>query len=192
MLRKGDALLIVDVQRDFLPGGALAVPEGDAVVAPLSACARCFAERGLPVFASRDWHPADHCSFRENGGPWPPHCVANTPGADFATALELPPGTQIVAKATTTEKDAYSAFDGTDLNARLAELGVRRLFIGGLAAEYCVADSAEDALRSGYDVVLLTDAMRAIDPAKGREIIDSLRLRRAAVAACGEVLDAAA
>lgn len=192
MLRKGDALLIVDVQRDFLPGGALAVPDGDAVVAPLSACARCFAERNLPVFASRDWHPADHCSFRENGGPWPPHCVANTPGADLAADLELPPGTQVIDKGTTTKRDAYSAFDRTDLSARLAELGVRRLFIGGLATEYCVAASAEDALRSGYDVVLLTDAMRAIDPAKGREVIGSLRLKRAAVAACGEVLDAAA
>lgn len=192
MLQMGDALLIVDVQRDFLPGGALAVPHGDSVVAPLSACARRFAEGALPVFASRDWHPADHCSFRENGGPWPPHCVAKTPGADFSAALELPPGTQIIDKATTPKRDAYSAFDHTDLNARLAALGVRRLFIGGLATEYCVAASAEDALRSGYDVVLLTDAMRAIDPAEGREIIGTLRRSGAAVAACGEVLDAAA
>jgi predicted phosphoribosyltransferase/nicotinamidase-related amidase len=192
MLRNGDALLIVDVQRDFLPGGALAVADGDAIVAPLSACARRFAERDLPVFASRDWHPADHCSFREKGGPWPSHCVAKTPGADFAPALELPPGTRIIDKATSTGKDAYSAFDGTDLNAQLAELGVRRVFIGGLATEYCVAASAEDALRAGYDVVLLTDAVRAIDPAKGRETIGSLRLRHAAVAACDEVLDAAA
>jgi nicotinamidase/pyrazinamidase len=191
MLRSGDALLIVDVQRDFLPGGALAVPDGDAVVAPLSACARRFAELRLPVFASRDWHPGDHCSFRENGGPWPPHCVANTPGADFATALALPPGTQIIDKATTSKRDAYSAFDHTDLDARLAELGVHRLFIGGLATEYCVAASGEDALRCGYDVVLLTDAMRAIDPAQGREIIGTLRFRRAAVATCAEVLDAA-
>jgi hypothetical protein len=83
MLQDGDALLIVDVQRDFLPGGALAVPDGDAVVPALSECARAFAERHLPVFASRDWHPADHCSFREHGGPWPPHCVENTPGAEF-------------------------------------------------------------------------------------------------------------
>lgn len=192
MLRKGDALLIVDVQRDFLPGGALAVPDGDAVVSPLSACAHRFVERGLPVFASRDWHPADHCSFRENGGPWPPHCVAKTPGADFATGLELPPGTQIIDKATSTKRDAYSAFDGTDLNARLAEFGVRRLFIGGLATEYCVAASADGALRSGYDVVLLADAVRAIDPVRGSEVIEALRLRHAAVVECGEVLDAVA
>lgn len=185
MLRNGDALLIVDVQRDFLPGG-------DAVAAPLSACARRFAELGLPVFASRDWHPADHCSFRENGGPWPPHCVANTPGAAFATALALPPGTQIIDKATTTKRDAYPAFDHTGPDARLAELGVRRLFIGGLTTEFCVAARGEDALRSGYAVVLLPDAMRAIDPAQDREIIGSLRLRRAAVATCGEVADATA
>lgn len=192
MLRSGDALLIVDVQRDFLPGGSLAVPDGDAVVAPLSACARGFAERGLPVFASRDWHPANHCSFRENGGAWPRHCVANTPGADFAPRLALPPDTQIIDKATTARRDAWSAFDGTDLNARLAGLGVRRLFIGGLATEYCVAASAEDALRSGFDVVLLSDAMRGIDPVKARKVIGSLRLRRAAIALSGELHCAAA
>ena len=191
MPHKGDALLIVDVQRDFLPGGALAVPEGDAVVAPLSACARHFVERGLPVFASRDWHPADHCSFREQGGPWPPHCVADTAGAAFARGLELPPGTTIIDKATTPEKDAYSAFEGTELDARLAGLGVRRLFMGGLATEYWVAASAADALRLGYAVVLLADAVRAIDAAKAAEAVESLCLRGAAVAACTEVQDAA-
>lgn len=192
MLRTGDALLIVDVQRDFLPGGALAVPDGDAVVAPLSACARLFAARALPVFASRDWHPPDHCSFRDHGGPWPPHCVANTPGAGFADALELPRGAGIIDKATTRAKDAYSAFDGTDLHARLGRHGVRRLFIGGLATEYCVAASVRDALRAGYAVVLLTDAVRAIDPAGGREAVQSMRLAGAEIATSAGVLDAAA
>lgn len=191
-LKDDDALLIVDVQRDFLPGGALGVPDGDEVVQPLSACARRFAGRKLPVFASRDWHPVDHCSFRENGGPWPPHCVAETPGAAFAPALELPATTQVIDKATTREKDAYSAFEGTDLDERLAGLGVRRVFIGGLATDYCVAASARDALRAGYDVVLLRDAMRPIDPDQGREAIESLRGEGAGVADSGEVLDAAA
>ena len=93
MPQRGDALLIVDVQADFLPGGALGVPDGDAVIAPLNQWAARFAQLGLPVVASRDWHPPDHCSFRSQGGPWPPHCVAGTPGAAFATTLRLPPAT---------------------------------------------------------------------------------------------------
>lgn len=164
-LRPGDALLVVDVQRDFLPGGALAVPGGDAVLAPLRECIQRFASLGLPVFASRDWHPADHCSFRAAGGPWPPHCVASSTGADFAHELELPGAAHVVSKGTTRDAEAYSAFAATALDERLREAGVKRLFVGGLATDYCVLASVLDALGNGYPVVVLSDAVAAVNVA---------------------------
>lgn len=167
-LQSDDALLVVDVQRDFLPGGALAVPDGDAVVAPLSVWIRRFVAAGRPVFATRDWHPADHCSFAPQGGPWPPHCIAASPGAELAPGLELPvAAASIVSKATQRAADAYSGFEGTDLDARLRASGVRRLFVGGLATDYCVLNTVQDALRLGYRVVLLVDCIRAVDVQAG-------------------------
>lgn len=179
--RPGDALLIVDVQNDFLPGGSLAVPHGDQVIAPLNRYIARYRAAQLPVFASRDWHPPDHCSFHAQGGPWPPHCVAGTEGARFAAVLELPASTQIVSKALRPERDAYSAFEDTDLDARLRQAGVRRLFVGGLATEYCVLNTAKDALRLGYAVTLLLDAIRAIDakPGDGERAIEELQRRGA-------------
>lgn len=161
----GDALLIVDVQNDFLPGGSLAVPRGDEVVPVLNRYLRAFA--ALPVYATRDWHPARHCSFREQGGPWPPHCIADTRGAQFAAALQLPPAVVIIFKATSTEQDAYSGFQGTDLDDRLRAANIHRLFIGGLATDYCVLNTVRDALRFGYEVLLLGDAIRAVDVRPG-------------------------
>lgn len=158
-----DALLIVDVQVDFLPGGALAVPGGDQVVPVLNAWAALFESRGLPVFATRDWHPDDHCSFEPQGGPWPPHCVAGTHGAEFAPGLRLPKSAGIVSKATQAGEEAYSGFEGTDLVSRLNAAGVQRLFIGGLATDYCVLATVRDALASGFQVCLLPDAIRAVD-----------------------------
>lgn len=159
----GDALLIVDVQNDFLPGGSLAVPHGDEVVPVLNRYLNIFFEYNLPVYATRDWHPEHHCSFREQGGPWPPHCVAHTEGAHFAAALQLPPEAVIISKATTTEQDAYSGFQGTDLHGRLHAASIHRLFIGGLATDYCVLNTVRDALKLGYKVLLLGDAIRAVD-----------------------------
>lgn len=159
----GTALVLVDIQNDFLPGGSLAVPDGAAVIEPANRYIRRFRERGLPVVATRDWHPSDHCSFTSRGGPWPPHCVAGSAGAEFAAALELPADALIVSKATGAERDAYSGFDGTDLAQRLRELGVRRIVVAGLATDYCVAATARDALAQGFGVLLATDAMRGID-----------------------------
>ncbi|MFA6310687.1 MAG: isochorismatase family protein [Sterolibacterium sp.] len=165
----GDALLIVDVQRDFLPGGSLPVPAGDEVVAPLNDWVRRFTLARQPIYATRDWHPPDHCSFREQGGQggqggiWPSHCVAGTPGAEFAPTLVLPATVCLVSKATLPEADAYSGFAGTDLDAQLRYAAVRRLFVGGLATDYCVLNTVNDALRQGYEVVLLLDAMRAVN-----------------------------
>jgi len=162
----GDALVLVDVQQDFLPGGALGVPDGDAVVPVLNDYVRVFSEQQLPVFATRDWHPADHCSFTAQGGPWPPHCVAGTDGAKFASALRIPDTATIVSKATG-ETDAYSGFEGTELHARLESQGVGRLFVGGLATDYCVLNTVLDALRLGYQVRLITDAVRAVNVTPG-------------------------
>lgn len=189
MLAAHDALLVVDVQRDFLPGGALAVANGDKVVPVLAACIAKFAEAHLPIAASRDWHPADHCSFREFGGPWPPHCVAGSAGAELDPALLLPADARIVDKARSADQDAYSAFEGTDLDGWLRGRGVQRLFIGGLATDYCVQQSARDALRHGYEVVLLEDAVRAIDPAAGKRIMEELCDLGATVTQSGEIPD---
>ena len=163
----GDALLIVDVQNDFLPGGSLAVPHGDEVVAALNRYLKVFYMQNLPVYATRDWHPAQHCSFLAQGGPWPPHCVANTSGASIAAPLQLPPATVIISKATTEKQDAYSGFEGTDLHRKLHASRIRRLFIGGLATDYCVLNTVRDALKLGYEVFLLADAIRAVDVQPG-------------------------
>jgi nicotinamidase/pyrazinamidase len=165
--RAGDALIIVDVQNDFLPGGALAVPQGSEVVSTLNRYAGLFAAQGLPVFATRDWHPPDHCSFRKQGGPWPAHCVAGTQGAQFAPKLALPPDSRVVSKATTPERDAYSGFAGTELDAMLRRENVHRVFVGGLATDYCVLNTVKDARTLGYEVVLLQDAIRAVDLKSG-------------------------
>jgi nicotinamidase/pyrazinamidase len=163
----GDALLIVDVQNDFLPGGNLAVSRGDEVVPVLNRYLKIFAARSLPIYATRDWHPQRHCSFQAQGGPWPPHCVADTGGAQFAAALQLPSAAVIISKATSVEQDAYSGFQGTDLDSRLRAANIRRLYIGGLATDYCVLNTVRDALRFGYRVLLLSDAIRAVDVQPG-------------------------
>ena len=166
-LQAGDALLIVDVQLDFLPGGSLAVPRGDEVVPVLNGYIAAFRARDLPIVATRDWHPADHCSFKAQGGPWPPHCVAGSEGARFAALLDLPSEVQIVSKGTSAEKDAYSGFEGTELDGVLRKAGVGRVFVGGLATDYCVLNTVRDALKLGYRTVLLEDAIRAVDVAPG-------------------------
>lgn len=161
-LRKGDALIAVDVQRDFLPDGSLAVPDGHEVVPVLNDYISLFRQEGLPVVATRDWHPRDHCSFDAQGGLWPPHCVQDSDGAAFADDLELPEDVIVISKGTSKDSDAYSGFDGTDLEAYLRQRGVERLFIGGLATDYCVLATVTDGVGAGFDVVLLRDAVRAV------------------------------
>jgi nicotinamidase/pyrazinamidase len=162
-LTRNDALLLVDIQNDFLPGGSLAVPDGDAVLEPANRLIALYRDDGLPVYASRDWHPPEHSSFRAQGGPWPPHCVAHTHGAAFADALALPEDAVIVSKATTRGEDAYSAFRDTSLAERLRAHGVDRLAVCGLATDYCVLNSVNDALALGFRVLLVVDAIRAVD-----------------------------
>lgn len=176
-LRYGDALVVVDVQNDFLPGGHLAVPGGDEVVPVLIRYVAAFAARALPVYATRDWHTVDHCSFRERGGPWPPHCVAGSDGAQFPPGLDLPGYAVIVSKADASERDAYSGFEGTNLEACLRAQSVKRLFVGGLATDYCVLNTVRDARRLGFDVFLLVDAIRAVNvkPGDGAAALEEMR-----------------
>lgn len=162
-LGRGDALVIVDVQNDFLPGGRLPVPGGDDVVRSLNRYIAAFLFRELPIFATRDWHPPDHCSFQEQGGPWPPHCIAETQGAAFPANLEIPCDTHIVSKATSKEKDAYSGFSETELHTRLQSSGISRVFIGGVATEYCVLNTVKDALSHNYGTYVLKDAVAGMD-----------------------------
>ena len=173
-LRAGDALLLVDVQRDFCPGGALAVPEGDAVVPVLNEWIAAAEAAGVPVFATRDWHPPDHVSFEAQGGPWPPHCVRDTEGADFHPDLRLPDDALIVSKATTPEAEAYSGFEGTGLADLLRAAAVQRLFVGGLATDYCVKATALDALRAGFEVHLIAGGHRGITPDTSEAALDAL------------------
>jgi nicotinamidase/pyrazinamidase len=186
----GDALLVVDVQNDFLPGGSLAVQQGDEVVPVLNRCLALFSKKELPIYASRDWHPVNHCSFHAQGGPWPPHCIADTHGAEFATDLDLPADAVIISKADTPEKDAYSAFGDTDLGLCLKAVDVRRLFVGGLATDYCVLNTVKDALALGYGVVLLADAVRAVEakPGDGEKAMMEMRALGAQVALSSDVI----
>ncbi len=163
----GDALVVVDVQNDFLPGGALAVPAGDDVIEPLNRAIEAFDRVQLPIYYSRDWHPANHCSFKAQGGPWPPHCIAKSEGAAFAPKLRIAIGASVISKATTAEVDAYSAFQGTTLAAQLIAGGVRRVFVGGLATDYCVRATVLDARKHGFEVELLGDAVRAVEVEAG-------------------------
>ena len=168
------ALVIVDFQNDFTPGGALAVPDGDAIAGRVNELA---ASGGYDlVVATRDWHPADHCSFSARGGIWPAHCIAGSEGAAFPAALQLPACAIVVSKATTPQADAYSGFQETDLAAQLHGLKSERLFIGGLATDYCVLNTVHDALKHGFKAVLLLDAIRAVNlaPDDGKNAIEQM------------------
>jgi nicotinamidase/pyrazinamidase len=164
---KIDALIIVDVQNDFCLGGALPVPEGDQVVPFLNDYITIFKKANAGIFATRDWHPPNHISFKAQGGPWPPHCVQNSEGAKFNPDLKLLSDTTIVSKATDPLKEAYSGFDGTELAKTLKTQGVMRVFVGGLATDYCVKNTVLDACKLGFETVLLLDAIRGINAKPG-------------------------
>ncbi|MGD2032854.1 MAG: nicotinamidase [Gammaproteobacteria bacterium] len=162
-LRAGDALLVVDMQNDFMPGGALGVHGGDQIVPEVNRLVEKFIARRLPIVFSRDWHPPNHCSFGEQGGIWPVHCVQHTKGAAFTTGLAMPADPSVISKATKVDHEAYSAFDGTGLSELLTRLEVTRIFIVGLATDYCVLETVRDARREGFEVVVLEDGVRAVN-----------------------------
>lgn len=165
---KASALLIVDVQNDFCPGGSLPVAGGDEVVPVLNSYVTLFTALGLPVFASRDWHPADSAHFRVNGGLWPVHCVQGTGGAGFHPGLRLPERAVIVSKGMARDDEGYSSFDGVDesgipLADCLRKEGVERIFVGGLATDYCVKQTVLGGIAKGFAVTVLVDAVRGVD-----------------------------
>jgi nicotinamidase/pyrazinamidase len=182
-----DALIVVDVQQDFCPGGALPVPEGDRVVPVINR----LLERPWYALATRDWHPLDHCSFLPQGGIWPPHCVAGTPGAAFHPDVRANRFQEVISKATTRTAEAYSGFQGTDLAARLRQRGIRRVFLAGLATDYCVKATALDARRASLEVVVLSDAIRGVEvrPGDCAAAVAEMQAAGARVAASGELRD---
>jgi nicotinamidase/pyrazinamidase len=173
-LQPGDALVVVDVQRDFCPGGALPIEGGDAIVPVLNRWMARARELGLPIFASRDWHPPGHLSFRPQGGEWPVHCVQGTEGAEFHPDLQLPEGTRIVTKGDRDDRDQYSAFDSTRLAEALRELGVTRVFVSGLAEDVCVRATALDAVRNGFVTRLIAGATRPVTQAGEKEALEEM------------------
>lgn len=172
------ALVVVDVQNDFCPGGSLAVAHGDEVVAPLNRLIEEFLARGEPVIKSRDWHPARTKHFAAYGGTWPVHCVQNTRGAQFHPRLLDDPRIRMVSKGTGDE-DSYSAFDGTALAEQLREEGVTEVWVGGLATDYCVKNTVLDALRAGFRVKAVSEAMRAVNLRPGDDARAVEEMRRA-------------
>ncbi len=182
-LQKSDALIVVDVQRDFLPGGSLAVRDGDRVIPVLNCYLRQFQAAGLPIVVTRDWHPLNHCSFAAQGGLWPPHCIQESRGAELAEQLELPAKALLISKGTKPDRDAYSGFDGTKLEQRMRDAGVRRVFVGGLATDYCVLATVKDAASAGFEVLVLGDAIRAVDaePGDGDRAMDAMITAGAAI-----------
>jgi nicotinamidase/pyrazinamidase len=172
-----DALLIVDVQNDFCPGGALAIDEGDRVVPVLNTWVHLAAMRDVTIVASRDWHPPDHCSFVDQGGTWPPHCIRDTAGAAFHPHLELPDDTWIVSKGEARERDNYSAFDGTGLAEQLRAAGIQRLWVGGLAQDVCVKWTVLDACREGFATHVIAAATRPVElePGDGDRALAEMR-----------------
>jgi nicotinamidase/pyrazinamidase len=171
------ALVVVDVQKDFCPGGSLAVINGDKVVAPLNKLMNEFLDRGEPVFKTRDWHPAQTKHFKAYGGTWPVHCVQGTRGAEFHPDLLDDPRITIISKGTDEAADGYSGFDGTNLARLLREEEVEEVWVGGLATDYCVKHTVLDARREGFEVKALADVMRPVneDPQDGAEAIAEMR-----------------
>jgi nicotinamidase/pyrazinamidase len=174
---KKKALIVVDVQNDFCPGGSLGVADGTAVVPPLNKLMKEFLDRGEPVFKTRDWHPARTKHFEVYGGAWPVHCVQNTPGAEFHPDLIDDPRITIVSKGIDESADGYSGFDGTNLAQILREQGVEEVWVGGLATDYCVKQTVLGALSEGFIVKALADAMRPVNvnPNDGKQAIEEMQ-----------------
>ena len=186
-----DALIIVDVQRDFCSGGALPVPGGEKIIPTLNKYIEKFSKAGALIVATRDWHPPNHMSFKDYGGIWPTHCVQGTLGAEFHPDLRLPREVKIVSKATSADKEAYSGFDGTNLERELKDAGIKRVFVGGLATDYCVKSTVLDALRLGFETILLIDAIKGVDvnPGDSERAIEEMIKRGAKKASLNDLKD---
>ncbi len=188
-----DALIIVDVQNDFCPGGSLAVASGEAVAQKMSAVGKAFADRGARIFATQDWHPAGHSSFAAQGGQWPDHCVQGSRGAELHPALVLPEGASIIRKGASPDTDAYSGFIDSDLGTQLKANGIGRVYVGGLATDYCVLNTVIDALARGFETLVLTDAVGAVnlDPGDGERALHLMEVNGATLTTTANVLTGA-
>lgn len=185
------ALLFVDIQNDFCPGGALGVSEGDQIIPVVNSLIKKFPL----VVATQDWHPPDHISFKEKGGPWPPHCVQGTRGAELHPDIDAKEIDIRLRKAFTPDKDAYSSFEAVDdagrsLDEIMKSKDVRQLYIVGLATDYCVLASAMDGLKNGYDVFVVTDAVRAVNvnPEDGQKALEQMAKGGAHLITSGQIL----
>jgi nicotinamidase-related amidase len=176
-LTESDALIVVDVQNDFCPGGSMAVEGGEEVATALSGLGTHFRVSGARIFATQDWHLGKHSSFTEQGGPWPPHCVQGTHGAEFHASLHLAIGTSIVRKGTDPAVDAYSGFLDSNLEEQLRRTDIKRLFVGGLATDYCVLNTVLDARKLGFETFLIEDAIAAVNvaPEDGANAIQKMK-----------------
>lgn len=193
-LTQASALVLVDVQRDFLAGGARAVPRGEDIVTRANALLEGFSSAGLTVVATRDWHPADHASFESEGGDWPRHCVQDTDGAEFAVDLVLPATAWVISTGTSAEATEHSAFEGTDLAARLRESGIEALYVCGLGTEHGIRDTVLDALDEEFEVVLVADACRSFSSqaARSARAVEDMMRSGARIASSGAVAGALA
>ncbi len=185
------ALIIVDLQNDFCPGGALPVAGGHDIVPVVNELASAFQRAGRPVIATQDWHPPDHVSFRDRGGPWPPHCVQGTPGAELHPLLRREPITHIVRKAYRRDEEAYSGFQDTGLTELLRALGVEEVYVCGLAMDVCVNFTALDAARAGFRTTILEDATRPVSAEQLEEKRKAWQEAGVAVRRAAELLSAA-
>jgi nicotinamidase/pyrazinamidase len=181
------ALLIVDMQNDFMPTGTLPVPDSDKIVQVINKYIDMFTSNKLHIFATRDWHPPNHVSFKQRGGVWPMHCVKDTIGADFPSELRIPRSTTIISKGYEYDKEAYSGFEGTELAKKLEQNQIKCLLVAGVATDYCVKNTVLDALKLGLDIVVLIDAVKGIK--NGDEAIKEMRRNGAKIATIDDVSD---
>ncbi len=174
-LNESDALIVVDMQKDFMPGGALAVEGADTIIPRINRYTRLFEEHGLSIFFTRDWHPKNHISFIPQGGQWPPHCIQNSPGAQFADNLYMPKDFRyIISKGTSEDFDAYSGFEGTILHDLLQERGVKRLFVCGVATDYCVLNTVLGGLNLGYTLLVAQDSIKGVLETSTKEAVKKM------------------
>ena len=181
VFKQGDCLLVIDVQNDFCPGGRLAIDDGDAVVPVMNRYIDAALERNIPVYLSRDWHPAGHVSFAEAGGQWPPHCVQDTHGAKFHPDLKVPESAMVITKGVRFDKDQNSAFDETGLTHKLKKDGIRRVVVGGLALDVCILATVQDALSEGFSAVVSLSGTRPVTPEGGGAAIEKMKAAGAEV-----------
>ncbi len=189
-LTGSDALIVVDMQKDFMPGGALPVPEGDSIIPTVNRYIEAFEKRGLPVFFTRDWHPENHISFKGYGGVWPPHCVQNTEGAQFHDDLRIPLDNKfVISKGTSPDFDAYSGFQGTALESLLRERGIKRIFVCGVATDYCVKNTVLGGLNLGFHTFVLLDGIKGVDvkPGDSQRAIEEMLSKGAVALTVGDI-----